>query len=104
MWIVSARLTATTSDMSSASQVGADDGRGRKTMNKNEPNCADCVHRYRLENWHYHEAWHKGKYGMEVKHTEMNGFVCDIFANEGLMAWLTGASEGGCDMYERREE
>ena len=71
---------------------------------QNEPTCADCVHRYRLENWHYHEAWNKGKYGMEVKHTEMNGFVCDIFANEGTMVWLTGeCGEGGCEMYERRE-
>ena len=68
-------------------------------------NCSDCAHRYRLENWHYHEAWNKGKYGMEVKHTEMNGFICDIFANEGTMVWLTGeCGVGGCEMYERREE
>ena len=65
---------------------------------QNEPTCADCVHRYRLERLHYPK--HGG-----CEHTEMNGFICDIFANEGTMVWLIGeCGVGGCEMYERRTE
>ena len=61
-------------------------------------NCSDCAHRYRLERLHYPKRG-----GCE--HTEMNGFICDIFANEGVMVWLTGeCGEGGCEMYERRKD
>lgn len=57
--------------------------------------CLDCKNCYRLEKLDYS---HGG-----CKHTDMEGFICMVFADEGVANWMVGLDEekGHCEMYEK---
>lgn len=64
-------------------------------MKNDIPNCNTCKHRYKLVQYEYTD---KG-----CKHTEMEGFVCSIFANEGVMVWQIGnTGKYGCEEYAEK--
>ena len=62
-----------------------------------EESCVTCKHRYKL---------HKSVYSRNgCEHSEMEGFVCMCFANEGIAEWMMGAVEeyGICEAYQPKE-
>lgn len=57
--------------------------------------CKNCRHSYSPQKWDY------SKGGCE--HTEMEGHVCMLFADEGKAIWQVGADYGMCEGYAPRE-
>lgn len=58
------------------------------------PRCENCKHRFDLVQFRY--------YGNECEHIKESGFICDIFAYEGLMIWMTGNESEfnqGCECF-----
>jgi len=60
-----------------------------------EPRCGTCRFMLRLEKLDYS--------GKGCQHTDMDGFVCMAFADEGVANWMVGLSDGRCECYEKRE-
>ena len=60
--------------------------------------CASCRRRYELEKFDYSRG------GCE--HTEMDGYICMAFADEGKAVWMVGlnAEVGLCEVFEPKEE
>ena len=67
---------------------------------KNELWCrkTDCEYRMRAVHYDYSD---KG-----CQHSDMDGFICIAFANEGVSVWMTGLPGDGyyCEMYAKREK
>ena len=64
-------------------------------MEKAIQSCENCKHRFDLVQFRY-----LSNNGCE--HIEENGFICDIFASEGTMVWMTGnesAFDYGCEHF-----
>ena len=63
-------------------------------MEKTIQKCENCKHRFDLEQFRYSSN------GCE--HIKENGFICDIFASEGTMVWMTGNEsefDYGCECF-----
>lgn len=63
-------------------------------MEKAIQNCENCKHKFNLVQFRYS--------GNGCEHIEENGFICDIFASEGTMVWMTGnesAFDYGCECF-----
>lgn len=60
--------------------------------------CANCRRRYELTKFDYS---HGG-----CEHTEMEGFICMAFADEGEAVWMVGlkAEVGLCELFAPKEE
>lgn len=65
-------------------------------MDYEEPTCATCKYRKTLKKYDYTQGG--------CKHTEMEGFACIADSFEGLIIWMVGTENGGCECYERRKE
>jgi len=50
-------------------------------MEKAIQSCENCKHKFNLVQFRYS--------GNRCEHIEENGFICDIFASERTMIWLT---------------
>jgi len=57
--------------------------------------CANCKRRYKLERLDYSNGG--------CIHTDMDGYICMAFADEGIACWIVGESEetGICECYEK---
>lgn len=60
--------------------------------------CMTCRHRFELEKWDYSRSG--------VPKEKVPGFVCDIFASEGLMVNMVGGNpeKDICECYAPRME
>lgn len=60
--------------------------------------CANCRRRYKLTRFDYS---HGG-----CEHTDMDGYICMAFADEGEAVWMVGlnAETGLCEVFEPKEE
>lgn len=60
--------------------------------------CANCRHRYKLTKLDYSRG------GCE--HTDVEGFVCMAFSDEGKAEWLVGVHEDSdmCECYLPKEK
>lgn len=60
--------------------------------------CANCRNRYRLVRFDYS---HSG-----CEHTDMDGYICMAFADEGEAVWMVGldAEAGLCELFEPKED
>lgn len=63
--------------------------------------CSTCRHRFDLQKWDYSDVRNKG-----VPKEKMLGYVCDIFACEGIMVNMIGCDSGKeiCECYEARRK
>lgn len=63
-------------------------------MEKAIQSCENCKHKFNLVQFRYS--------GNRCERIEENGFICDIFASEGTMVWMTGnesAFDYGCECF-----
>lgn len=60
--------------------------------------CANCGKRYKLTKFDYSNG------GCE--HTDMDGYICMAFAEEGNAVWMVGCNENLelCECYVQKEE
>lgn len=61
-----------------------------------EESCETCARRYRLRKSVYSRS------GCET--TDVDGYICMCFANDGVALWMTGTIEeyGVCEAYQPR--
>ncbi len=60
--------------------------------------CATCQHCYKIELLDYSRSG--------CKHSDPDGFVCMVFADEGTASWMVGLDKqhGFCEGYEKRKK
>lgn len=61
------------------------------TTKEPEPCCLNCANRKRLEKLDYTDDG--------CKHTNMRGFACIAFSNEGEIDWMIGTNHGMCERW-----
>lgn len=63
-------------------------------MEKSIQSCENCKHKFNFVQFRYSDN--------SCEHIEENGFICDIFASEGTMVWMTeneSAFNYGCEHF-----
>lgn len=68
---------------------------------KDEPDeirerCESCKHRYALKEYEY------SKFG--CADTDMPGYICMAFADEGIAIWMVGSSGNGCECFSPKKK
>lgn len=60
--------------------------------------CEECRHCYKARKSDYSRGG--------CQHSEMEGFICMAFADEGIAEWMVGLNGrwGICEMFEKRGE
>ncbi len=58
--------------------------------------CENCKHRYALKKFEY------SKFG--CADTDMPGYICMAFADEGLAIWMAGSSGNGCECFSPKKK
>lgn len=58
--------------------------------------CSNCKYQLKLRKADYSEGG--------CVDTDMEGFVCLAFSDEGLALWMVGVKEGLCECYASKEE
>lgn len=60
--------------------------------------CANCRRAYRLQKLDYSKGG--------CKHTDMEGYICMAFADEGLACWMVGENPdtGMCECYAPKKD
>jgi len=61
--------------------------------------CNTCVHRLILEKWDYSHL------SSDNWKEPQKGYVCDLFANEGIAVWMVGNDgKGQCECWEKKND
>ena len=57
--------------------------------------CKTCIHKFKLEKWDYEVG---------CKHSDMEGYACTAYIDEGLIINVVNMNEknGICECYEKR--
>ena len=63
-----------------------------------DEHCGNCVRCYRLEKCDYSQGG--------CIHTNMDGYICMAFADEGIACWMVGEdlNSGMCEAYMPKRE